>query len=78
MLFYGGFCDPISSAAHDVMPSVIVVFNSALTSPGTIKNASMDALGNFKIPMLGSYLRKGFRPDGDGWVDITPSSNCSY
>lgn len=71
-------CSPTSSAGMDAMPLIVGAFNSALASPGSIKNASMDAFGNLKIPMFESCLSYGVQPDADAWIDTAPSSNCSY
>lgn len=39
-------CSPTSAGARDLMPSIVGAFNAALASPGSVKNASMDAFGN--------------------------------
>ena len=69
-------CSPTSSGARDLMPSIVGAFNVALASPGSIKNASMDAFGNLKIPMLESCSHKGVKPDKDGWIDTNLTSDC--
>lgn len=71
-------CSPTPSAGMDAIPPIVGAFNSALASPGSTKNASMDAFGNLKIPMLESCFSNGVQSDRDGWVDASPSSNCSY
>ena len=59
-------CSPKSSARMDAMPPIFGAFNSALASPGSIKNASMDAFGNLKIPMLESCSSNGLRTEQNG------------
>jgi hypothetical protein len=70
-------CSPLSSSGMDLMPPIVGAFNAALATPGRIKNQSMDAFGNLKIPMIESCLNKGGKPDQDGWVD-TVTSDCAY
>jgi hypothetical protein len=45
------------------MPSVVGAFNTALISPGSERNAIMDAFGNIKLPLLESCLSDGIRPN---------------
>jgi hypothetical protein len=59
------------------MPTIHGAFSAALSSPDTVKNASQDAYGNIKIPMIKSCVPTADNVT-DNWHELSDAANCSY
>lgn len=57
--------------------SIYAIFNAALSSPGSAKQASQDAYRNLRIPMI-EPLAASRNSDEHGWYDLPLGSNVTY
>ncbi|CAM1509075.1 Fc.00g028140.m01.CDS01 [Cosmosporella sp. VM-42] len=69
---------PGSSAGPDILPAIVGAFTAALSSPKDVKEASQDAFGNIKIPMVEPYLETGTPSEDGGWYTLDNRSDIVW
>ncbi|KAF4966331.1 hypothetical protein FSARC_5959 [Fusarium sarcochroum] len=68
-----------SSSGKDIVPAIVGAFTAALSSPASIKEASRDAFGNVKIPMI-EPLEDSDHVSRDevGWFHLKDRTDLMY